>query len=85
MKNDENQIDDGCTNDFFWHALNYRTAGAQHAEGMWTELCACVDRMVAAERERMMAGYRGILAASDSEMQDGDFAREVAQKMLDNR
>ncbi len=27
-----------------WHALNYRTAGIQHAEGMWQELLAYIDR-----------------------------------------
>ena len=35
-----------------WHALNYRTAAPQHAEEMWQELVACVERKVAAERER---------------------------------
>ena len=35
-------------NDLFWHALNYRTAATQHAEEMWQELAACVERKVAA-------------------------------------
>lgn len=34
--------------DLFWHALNYRTAATQHAEGMWLELESCVARKVAA-------------------------------------
>lgn len=37
--------------DLGWHALNYRTAATQHAEAMWQELQACVDRKVKAERE----------------------------------
>jgi hypothetical protein len=35
-----------------WHALNYRTAAPQHADEMWQELVACVERKIAAERER---------------------------------
>ena len=39
-----------------WHALNYRTAHTVHAEAMWQELVACIERReaaaVAAERER---------------------------------
>ena len=38
--------------DLGWHALNYRTAHTLHAEAMWQELLACVERRVAAERER---------------------------------
>jgi len=45
--------------DLAWHALNYRTAHTMHAEAMWQELTACVDRRVAAavaaERERRIA------------------------------
>jgi hypothetical protein len=37
-----------------WHALNFRTAATQHAEAMWQELQACVERKVAAERERCL-------------------------------
>jgi sugar (pentulose or hexulose) kinase len=32
--------------DLFWHALNYRTAATQHAEAMWQELEACVQRLI---------------------------------------
>ena len=38
--------------DLGWHALNYRTAHTPHAEAMWQELLACVERRVTAERER---------------------------------
>ena len=38
-------------NDIFWHALNYRTASTQHAEQMWQELDACINRLIAEERE----------------------------------
>jgi len=39
------------SDDLFWHALNYRTAATQHAEGMWQALVACVERKIASERE----------------------------------
>ena len=42
---------DDTTNDLYWHALNFRTAGSVGAEYMWQELSACVDRLIAAERE----------------------------------
>lgn len=42
---------DDTENDLFWHALNYRTAAAQDADMMWRALQACVERLVAAERE----------------------------------
>ena len=32
--------------DFAWHTLNYRTAATLHAEGMWQELAACVQRKI---------------------------------------
>jgi hypothetical protein len=38
--------------DVFWHALNYRTAGPRQADAMWDELESCINRKVAAERER---------------------------------
>lgn len=38
--------------DLYWHALNYRTAATTHAKAMWQELLSCVERKVAAERER---------------------------------
>ena len=38
--------------DLAWHALNYRTAGIRQADEMWEELAACVERKLAAERER---------------------------------
>ena len=38
--------------DLFYHAMNYRGATTQHAELFWKELQACVDRLLAAERER---------------------------------
>jgi hypothetical protein len=44
--------------DFAWHALNYRTAAPQHAEAMWRELEACVQRKIArltAERDAARA------------------------------
>ena len=41
-----------------WHALNYRTANIIHAEAMWQELAACVERRTAAavfaERAKML-------------------------------
>ena len=36
----------------------------------------------AREIERLQAGYREIAAASDSQMQDGDLAREIADRMI---
>lgn len=45
-------MDDESEN-LHWHALNYRTAAPQHADEMWQTLVACVERKVAAERERM--------------------------------
>ena len=58
--------------DLEWHALNYRTAAPQHAELMWQELLACVNRRVAAEREQCAAtldrearGWLGELRPSD--------------------
>ena len=41
-------LPDERAEDLFWHALNYRTAATQHAEAMWQELQACVDRKVQA-------------------------------------
>lgn len=38
-------------NDFYWHALNYRTAFVTEAHEMWQELEACMNRLIAAERE----------------------------------
>ena len=43
---------DEDSDNLHWHALNYRTAASQRAEAMWLELAACVDRKIAAERER---------------------------------
>lgn len=34
------------------------------------------------EVERLRAGYRGILALSDSQMEDGDAARRIARALL---
>lgn len=48
--------------DFDWHALNYRTAAPKHAEAMWQELTACVERKMAAERERCIAWCRKVQA-----------------------
>lgn len=43
------ELDDDLRDDLGWHALNYRTAHTVHAESMWVELKACVDRLIAAE------------------------------------
>lgn len=43
--------EDDTTNDLFWHAINYRSAITPAAEAMWQELKACVDRLIATERE----------------------------------
>jgi len=37
--------------DIFYHALNYRGADSKNAELFWQELLACVNRLIAAERE----------------------------------
>ena len=37
--------------DLFWHALNYRGSATQHAQDNWEALEACVNRMIARERE----------------------------------
>lgn len=46
--NDEN-------NDLGWYALNYRTGSIKDAEIIWQELSACVDRLIAEEREACAA------------------------------
>jgi hypothetical protein len=50
-------------------------------EGEWVRY-ADAAALVAAERERCLTGYREIADATDSQMRDGDFAREVAARML---
>jgi hypothetical protein len=40
------------------------------------------DFLVAKERERLLAGYMEIAVASDLQMRDGDFARDIAGRML---
>lgn len=52
------------------------------AEAMEAERQRCYALGVAAGRERMLAGYREIAAASDLQMRDGDFARDIAERML---
>ena len=48
-----------------------------------TQLARRIESAVeAAERERYLIGYREIAGASDLQMRDGDFAREVAARML---
>jgi hypothetical protein len=47
------------------HALNFRTAAPQHAEAMWQELQACVERKVAAERERWRAALAYAVEEAD--------------------
>lgn len=50
-------------NDLFYHALNYRGAQSQHAELFWQELQACVDRLIAAEREACKRDCREVQQA----------------------
>lgn len=57
-------MDDESEN-LHWHALNYRTAAPQHAEEMWQELVACVERKVAAERERWRATVEALLPMAE--------------------
>jgi len=40
-------MDDEYKYDLHWHALNFRTASIQHADLMWKELEACVERLKA--------------------------------------
>ena len=35
-----------------WHALNFRTAATEHADAMWQELEAFVERQIAAALAR---------------------------------
>jgi hypothetical protein len=38
--------------DFFWHALKYRSAAPQHAEQAYQELLACVTRKLEAVKKQ---------------------------------
>ena len=66
-------------NDIFWHALNYRTAATQHAEQMWQELAACVNRLIAEEREAC-ANVCDKIAGSDLHGQAGEAADAIRMR-----
>lgn len=46
------------------------------------QMRAYAAQAVAEERERCIAAMQNILHASDIEMEDGDFAREIAKRFL---
>jgi len=46
------------------------------------ELMRFAELIAAAERDRLLAGYRTIATATDLQMGDGDLARSIAARML---
>jgi hypothetical protein len=85
MKQD--QIDE--RNDLGWHALNYRTAAPQHAESMWQELLACVERKVAECAAMAAARERQRLAQPErtrsQKMADAGYVRRPGLQAMEMR
>ena len=76
---------DSDEDDLAWHALNYRTAAPQHAELMWQELEACVQRKIdaaaKAERERCakIVDFTLSCCTKDNDM---DYVRGMTRGLL---
>lgn len=68
-----------------WHALNFRTASTQHAEAMWQALQACVERKVAAERERCRAALAYAVEEADGWCDDSTGRPVPGERMAEVR